>query len=154
MRQTIGVISDTHGLLRPEAREVLKGCDLIIHAGDICGHAIINALRSIQRTVFVLGNMDHGYPGGEIRATEVVEFATRRFYVLHDLDLLDLDPRAAELDAVIHGHTHQPDIAVRDGVLFLNPGSIGPRRRGRPVSMATVRVDQTGMHPEILVLEP
>ena len=154
MQQTIGVISDTHGLLRPEACELLKGCDLIIHAGDICGNTIINALRSIQRTVFVLGNMDHGYSGEEIRTTEVVEFAAKRFYILHDLYLLDLDPRAAEMDAVIHGHTHEPDIKVRDGVLFLNPGSIGPKRLGRPVSMATIRVHEAGMQPEILVFEP
>lgn len=152
MKATIGVISDTHGLLRPEAVGVLEGCDLVIHAGDICSRGIIFVLqRSIQRTVFVLGNTP--YPGIIIRETEVVEFAGKRLYVLHDLHALDLDPAAAGLDVVIHGHTHRPDITQKNGVLFLNPGSIGPKRHMTPVSMARIRIEGPDMHPEIIVFE-
>jgi uncharacterized protein len=153
MHGTIGVISDTHGLLRSKACEVLKDCDLVIHAGDICGREIINALQSIQRTVFVLGNMDRAYPEAGIRGTAFVEFAGKRIFVLHDLYMLDLDPQAAGLDAVIHGHTHQPDVTFKNDVLFLNPGSAGPKRPGRPVSMALIRIAGGVMQPEIILLE-
>lgn len=152
MKARIGVISDTHGLLRSEACRVLKTCDLIIHAGDICGQEVIDALQSIQRTVFVRGNMDRGSPGAAIQETEAVDFAGRHFYVLHDLHTLNLDPKAAGLDAVIHGHSHQPDITFKHGVLFLNPGSIGPKRFLLPVSMAVIRIDGQAMHPEIITL--
>lgn len=153
MSQTIGVISDTHGLLRDEALEILRGCDLVIHAGDICGREIIEALQSFQRRAFVLGNMDWPYPGTGINRTEVVDFAGKRFFVLHDLYMLDLDPQTAEVDVVIHGHTHQPDITSKQGVLFFNPGSIGPKRRGYPVSMGLIHVTDKTMQPEIVVLE-
>ncbi|HDQ39518.1 MAG TPA: metallophosphoesterase [Desulfonatronum sp.] len=153
MHATIGVISDTHGLLRNEACKILQGCDLIIHAGDICGREIITVLQSMQRAVFVLGNMDRVYPDAAIQKTEVVEFADKRFYVLHDLYTLNLDPAAAGLDAVIHGHTHLPDIIMKNGVLYLNPGSIGPKRRGRPVSMALIHIADGSMQPEILSFE-
>lgn len=153
MATTIGVVSDSHGLLREEVRDILKGCDLIIHAGDICGREIVKALQATQRTVFVRGNMDWCYPGLLLQESEAVEFADKHFYVLHDLHALNLDPRAAGLDAVIHGHTHQPDIAHKDGVLFLNPGSIGPKRRGHPVSMALIRIENGAMRPEIVTFE-
>lgn len=153
METTIGVVSDTHGLLREEAGDILKDCDLIIHAGDICGQEIIKALQAIQRTIFVRGNMDWHYPGLLLLESEAVEFADKHFYVLHDLHALHLDPQAAGLDAVIHGHTHQPDIFQKNGVLFLNPGSIGPKRHGHPVSLALIHIVDKGMRPEIITLE-
>lgn len=152
MSQRVGVISDTHGLLRPSALAALQGCDLILHAGDVCGPEIINALQAVQRTVFVRGNMDRFAPGNPMPGTEAVEFAGKRFYVLHDLYELDLDPRAAGLDAVIHGHTHIPNIAYKDHVLYLNPGSIGPKRFTLPVSMAFIRIEDGDMHPELITL--
>lgn len=148
----IGVISDTHGLLRPGALEILRTCDLIIHAGDICGQEIIADLEALRPCVFVRGNMDRFMPANPMQATAVVEHGGRRLYVLHDLSSLDLDPKAAGMDAVIYGHTHRPDIAFKDGVLFLNPGSIGPKRFTLPVSMAVMHMDHQSMHPEIITL--
>ncbi|GAB6060062.1 metallophosphoesterase family protein [Desulfonatronum parangueonense] len=152
MNQLIGVISDTHGLLRPSAVNILKNCDLILHAGDICGQEIIDALQALQRTVFVRGNMDRFPPGGPIHGTASVEFAGKHFFMLHDVSELDLDPIAAGIDVVIYGHSHSPDIAYRDGVLFLNPGSIGPKRFTLPISMAVIRIENQTLHPEIITL--
>ncbi len=152
MSRLVGVISDTHGLLRPSALAALQGCDLILHAGDVCGPEIIAALQDVQRTVFVRGNMDRPLSGNPMPKTEAVEFAGKRFYVLHDLYELDLDPKAANLDAVIHGHTHTPDIAYKDDVLYLNPGSIGPKRFTLPVSMAVIRIEKDTMHPKLITL--
>lgn len=152
MSERIGVISDTHGLLRPSALEVLQGCDLIIHAGDVCGQDIIDQLEAVQRTVFVCGNMDPPYPGRSLPASTVAEFAGKRFYVLHDVGMLNLDAGAAGMDAVIYGHSHNPDIAYKDDVLFLNPGSIGPRRFRLPISMAVIDLEHGYMRPEIITL--
>ena len=152
MSRLVGVISDTHGLLRPSALVALQNCDLILHAGDVCGPEIIVALQAVQRTVFVRGNMDRPASGSPMPRTEAVEFAGKRFYVLHDLYELDLDPRAAGVDAVIHGHTHTPDITYKDDVLYLNPGSIGPKRFTLPVSMAVIRIEDDAMHPELITL--
>ena len=152
MSRLVGVISDTHGLLRPSALAALQGCDLILHAGDVCGPEIIDALQDVQRTVFVRGNMDRFTSGTPMPGTEAVDFAGKRFYVLHDLYELDLDPKAAGLDAVIHGHTHTPDITYKDDVLYLNPGSIGPKRFTLPVSMDVIRIENDAMHPELITL--
>ncbi|PTN36712.1 metallophosphoesterase [Desulfonatronum sp. SC1] len=152
MSRLVGVISDTHGLLRPSALAALQGCDLILHAGDVCGRDIIATLQRVQRTVFVRGNMDRPSSGNPTAKTEAVEFAGKRFYVLHDLYELDLDPKAASVDAVIHGHTHTPDITYKDDVLYLNPGSIGPKRFSLPVSMAFIRIEDDAMHPELITL--
>jgi uncharacterized protein len=152
MSRRVGVISDTHGLLRLSAKEILKTCDLIIHAGDICGQEIIDALESIQHTVFVRGNMDRTYPGRTLRESEVVEFAGKHFYVLHNIYALDLEPKEAGMDAVIYGHSHCPDIFFKNGVLFLNPGSIGPKRFTLPIAMAIIDINDLTMHPEIITL--
>ena len=152
MSQIVGVISDTHGLLRPSALDAPRNCDLILHAGDICGQDIIDTLQAVQHTVFVQGNMDRLPHGGPIRRTASVTFGGKHFFVLHDLYELDLDPKAAGVDVVIHGHSHCPEIAYKDDVLFLNPGSIGPKRFSLPISMALIRIEGEAMHPEIITL--
>lgn len=150
--QRIGVISDTHGQLRPEAIDALKGVDLIIHAGDSGGEAILSELARIAPLHAVRGNCDFG-PLSSLPPDLVVETAAGMFYVLHDLYQLRLDPAAAEMAAVIHGHTHMPDIRHKDGVLYLNPGSAGPIRRGRPITMAVVDIDDQGqVLPSIITL--
>jgi uncharacterized protein len=149
----IGVISDTHGLVRPEALRALAGADLIVHAGDVGGPEVLDALLAVAPVVAVRGNNDRGGWASALAETEVVERYGRSFYVLHDLHALDLDPRAAGFDAVIAGHSHQPRIERRDGVLFLNPGSAGPRRFRLPVSVARLDVDAGGLEAEILTLD-
>ena len=121
--QQLGVISDTHGLLRPEALKALQGSELIIHAGDIGKAPVLKALRTLAPVLAVRGNTDRGDWAGELPRREVVALRGVQIYVLHNLLELDLDPAAAGLAAVISGHTHQPSISRRNGVLFLNPGS-------------------------------
>ena len=149
----LGVISDTHGLVRPEAVSVLRGSDLIIHAGDIGNHGVIDDLRGVAPTIDVRGNNDNGAWAAGLPATEVVEVGELLFYVLHEISLLDIDPVAAGFAAVVSGHSHKPSIQVRDGVLYLNPGSAGPRRFNLPVAVARVNVSGRWMRPEIVELE-
>ena len=137
---TVGVISDTHGLLRPEATEALKGSDLIVHAGDVGGAQILEQLRAIAPTFAVRGNVDTGEWAKVLPMTEVVIVGQLQLYVLHDFATLDLNPRAAGFSAVVYGHSHRPDAEVRHGVLYLNPGSAGPRRFTLPIAMAKLRV--------------
>jgi putative phosphoesterase len=134
----IGVISDTHGLVRPQALEALAGVELIIHAGDIGSPDVLDALRKLAPVVAVRGNNDRELWAKTIAETEVVEIGGRCIYVLHDLKELDLDPRASGFDAVIAGHSHKPSISHRDGVLYLNPGSAGPRRFRLPIALAKI----------------
>jgi uncharacterized protein len=139
-RIEFGVISDTHGLLRPEAVEALEGVDMIIHAGDIRNPEVLEALRVIAPVVAVRGNNDTDDWALTLPETEVVEVGCVALYVLHDVHALDLDPAAAGFDAVISGHSHQPAMARRHGVLFVNPGSAGPRRFKLPVSLARLSI--------------
>jgi len=148
----VGVISDTHGLLRPEALQALRGVDAIIHAGDICDPEILDQLRAVAPVTAVRGNMDWGGWTKDLPGTEVLEVGEAVFYVLHDLDELDLDPEEAELSAVVYGHTHIPDIRWKSGVLFLNPGSAGPVRGSKPVSLALVEVTANGLEPRLVTL--
>jgi putative phosphoesterase len=131
----IGVISDTHGLLRPEAVEALRGVEHIIHAGDIGAPEVLSALAEIAPVTAVRGNNDKGAWAGRIPATAVFEAPGLRIYVLHDVNELDLDPAAAGFGVVIAGHSHHPSQDERDGVLFFNPGSAGPRRFRLPISI-------------------
>ena len=149
----IGVISDTHGLVRPEALRALAGAELIIHAGDVGDADVLNALRTVAPVVAVRGNNDRGAWAEALAETAVVERAGRSLYVLHDVHALDLDPRAAGFDAVIAGHSHQPRLDRRDGILFLNPGSAGPRRFRLPVSVARLEIGVGGVEAEILTLD-
>jgi len=148
----IGVISDTHGLLRPEALEALAGAKLLIHAGDIGSPDILPALARLAPVEAVRGNVDIEAWARSIPETTVVEIQGRSLYVLHDLKQLDLDPRAAGFDAVISGHSHVPANEMRNGVLYFNPGSAGPRRFRLPVSVGRLWVSSTGIRVEIVML--
>ena len=150
--RVVGVISDTHGLLRPEVIMELTGSDLIIHAGDIGGPEILDRLRKIASVVAVRGNADRGPWAKALPTAESVRVAAMDLYVLHDVSDLDLDPRAAGFHAVISGHSHQPRIEHRNGVLFLNPGSAGPRRFTLPVSVARIHVRDSKLEVEIVQL--
>lgn len=136
----VGVISDTHGLLRPQALTALEGADLIVHAGDIGPPDILARLRMIAPTIAVRGNVDTSPWGRSLPASEVVEAAGRLLYVVHDRADLDINPRAGGFAAVIFGHSHRPEAVEHDGVLFLNPGSAGPRRFSLPISLAFLEV--------------
>ena len=149
----VGVISDTHGLLRPEAVAALDGSDLIVHAGDVGDPAILDALRAVAPVRAVRGNVDLGPWAGALPAVDVVEAAGRHLYVLHRLEDLDLDPAAAGFDAVIYGHSHRPGAERRGGVLYLNPGSAGPVRFRLPVSLARLTVEPDGLRHELVMLE-
>jgi len=134
--QTIGLISDTHGLLRPQALRALEGSDLIIHAGDVGDPEILEALKSIAPVFAVRGNVDKEPWAEALPETEVIETQTATIYMLHDVHALDLDPAAAGFHVVVSGHSHKPSRTEKDGVLFLNPGSAGPRRFDLPVTVA------------------
>src|SRR5262245_38222326 len=150
--QAIGVISDTHGLLRPEAIDALRGSDLIVHAGDIGGPDILEGLRQIAPVVAVRGNNDRQGWARDLNDTEVVRAGDTLLYLLHDLHELDLDPAAAGFKAVISGHSHRPDVKERAGVLYLNPGSAGPRRFSLPIAVARLRIDGNVLSAEIVEL--
>jgi len=135
----LGLISDTHGLMRPEALEALQGTDLIIHAGDIGDPAVLESLATIAPVRAIRGNNDRGAWAANFLATEaVVELGPHSIYVLHNLIELDLDPAAAGFTAVVCGHSHKPAVEKRGSVLFVNPGSAGPRRFKLPVTVATM----------------
>jgi putative phosphoesterase len=148
----VGVISDTHGLLRPEAVEALKGSELIVHAGDIGGPEIIEALRVIAPVVAVRGNNDRGRWAEEFPLYDVAEVGATHLYVLHDLKELDLSPEAAGFRVVVSGHSHKPLAEERRGVLYLNPGSAGPRRFTLPVTVARLNVNGGDATAEIINL--
>jgi putative phosphoesterase len=149
----LGVISDTHGLMRSEAIAALRGCDLIIHAGDVGKPEVLDRLREIAPTFAIRGNVDGGAWAERLPDTDIVEVGELLFYVVHNLADLDLDPPTAGFAAVVFGHSHQPAIETRDGVLYLNPGAAGPRRFKLPVSLARVRVEGREVRPEIVELE-
>ena len=150
---TVGVISDTHGLLRPEAVVALQGVERIVHAGDIGSPDVLTALERIAPVAAVRGNNDRERWAAAIPETEVVQIGGVALYVLHDLHALDLDPRAAGFAAVIAGHSHRPRLQERDGVLYLNPGSAGPRRFTLPISLARLTVAGPRVRAELLTLE-
>jgi hypothetical protein len=146
----IGVIADTHGLLRPEALKALRGVELIIHAGDVGGPEILEALRALAPVYAVRGNTDRGDFGRSLPPTQLVQVGEVQLYVLHELFCLDLDPAAAGLAAVIFGHSHRPHLERKDGVLYLNPGSAGPRRFTLPVTLALLKVRNNVLGAEFI----
>jgi uncharacterized protein len=148
----IGVISDTHGLLRPEALTALEGVEIIIHAGDIGNVRLLRKLERLAPVAAVRGNTDRGDWAGVLPQTRVVEVGGVHLYVLHELFCLDLDPAAASLAAVIYGHSHHPHMERQNGVLFLNPGSAGPRRFTLPVTLARIKLQGDCLHPELVEL--
>ena len=149
---TVGVIADPHGLMRPEAAVALAGSELIVHAGDVGSAEVLDTLREIAPVVAVRGNNDNGAWAVALPAAEIVEIGGIVLYVLHDLRELDLDPAAAKFHVVIAGHSHRPRIDRRNGVMFLNPGSAGPRRFTLPVAVARLRVHGGRVQVEIVEL--
>jgi putative phosphoesterase len=148
----IGVISDTHGLLRPEALAALQGSDYLIHAGDIGDPLILDKLAAIARLTAVRGNVDDGAWAQKIPTTNVLEIGEVSIYVLHSLQELDLKPEAAKFAAVIYGHSHVPKQEMRNGVLYFNPGSAGPRRFNLPVSVGRLLLTKGKLESEIVKL--
>lgn len=148
----IGIISDTHGLLRPEAVEALRGSQHIIHAGDVGDPAILQQLAAIAQVTAIRGNVDEEPWAKKLPATEVIELGGISIYVLHDLAKLDLKPKAAGFQVVIYGHSHIPKQETRDGVLYFNPGSAGPRRFELPVSIGKLIVSGGNVRGEIVTL--
>jgi hypothetical protein len=149
----IGVISDTHGLVRPEALAALRGVDRIVHAGDIGSADVLARLGAIAPVSAVRGNNDRGPWAEALLLTEVVPIGEVNLYLLHDLHDLDFDPRVAGFAAVISGHSHQPRVDEKDGVLYLNPGSAGPRRFRLPISLAHLTVAGTKVTARLVTLE-
>jgi hypothetical protein len=146
----IGIISDTHGLLRPEATRLLTESDHIIHAGDIGSLEVIEGLRRIAPITAIRGNIDAGQWAKGNRETELVALNGRTLYVLHNLKEIGLVPEASGIDIVISGHSHRPVIETKHGVLYVNPGSAGPRRFKLPITVATLVLSDRAICPEIL----
>jgi putative phosphoesterase len=152
----IGVISDTHGLLRPEALDALRGSDHILHAGDVGDANILDTLLKLAPVTAIRGNIDRAGRCAQLPATDIVELAGKNFYLIHDLNELDLDPVAAGIDVVVSGHSHKPAVDYgtgrNKGVLYFNPGSAGPRRFSLPVSIGMFEIDGSHIDPRIVTL--
>jgi len=142
--QKIAVVSDTHGLLRPELLSLLTGSDHILHCGDVGDPEILVTLSKIAPVTAIRGNIDTYGPCSKLPEIEVVTFAGKDIYMLHDVDQLDLDPAAAGFAAVLYGHSHKPTASTRKGVLFFNPGSCGPRRFNLPITCGFITVNENG----------
>ena len=152
MSFTLGVISDTHGILRPQAVKILETCNAIIHAGDIGSEEVLAALNAMAPIYAVRGNVDWESWSRDMPVNDVVEIAGYFFYIIHILENIDLDPAAAGINVVVSGHSHMPDLSRKDSVLYMNPGSAGPRRFTKPVSMGKIVIDDQGLHPEFIDL--
>jgi putative phosphoesterase len=148
----IGLISDTHGLLRPEAVDALRGCDHIVHGGDICGAHVLEALGDIAPVTAVRGNNDIGPWAAAIPERATVQLGPIRLHVLHDLADLDIDPAKEGVRVVVTGHSHKPVVAERGGVLYVNPGSAGPRRFKLPIALAELAVEGDSLKARIIEL--
>lgn len=148
----IGVISDTHGLLRPEAIKALRGSEHIIHAGDIGAPDIIPALERIAPVTAIRGNVDHDPWTRKFRETEIVDLAGLVIYIIHDLNALNLNPRAEGFAAVLSGHSHKPRQEVDEGVLYFNPGSAGPQRFRLPVTVGRLAIVDGKLNGNIIEL--
>jgi putative phosphoesterase len=149
----VGVISDTHGLLRPEALAALAGVDLIVHAGDIGSPAILAELGAIAPVIAVRGNNDGAAWAASIPEIATTEIAGSRLYVIHDFKMLAGDPAALGVDVIISGHSHRPSVQQRSGVVLLNPGSAGPRRFRLPIAVARLSLGPAGPRVEIVELD-
>jgi putative phosphoesterase len=149
---TIGLISDTHGLLRPEAVAALSGSDFIIHAGDIGKPEVLKGLARLAPVTAVRGNVDRGDWAVPLSPTEVLDAGGTYIYVVHNIAELDLDPVAAGFQAVVSGHSHQPAVHEKHGVLYVNPGSAGPRRFSLPVALGRLTISDGRIIPELIEL--
>jgi hypothetical protein len=150
----IGLISDTHGLLRPQAEAFLRGCERIVHAGDIGEASILEALGRLAPVTAVRGNNDRGGWAEALPQSEVLQIGEVFVYVLHDLAELELDPAAAGFQVVVCGHSHRPLVEKRDGVLYVNPGSAGPRRFSLPIAAAELHVSGASVEARLVELAP
>jgi len=149
----VGILSDTHGLLRPEVLPLLKGSDHILHLGDVGDPEILGALAKLAPVTAIRGNIDTHGPCAKLPETEVVQLAGHDFYLLHDVLRLDLDPAAAGFAAVLYGHSHKPEIRHHKGILYMNPGSCGPRRFNLPITVGRITIEASGqLKAEILNL--
>jgi putative phosphoesterase len=153
-RITLGVISDTHGLLRPEAVVALRSSDHILHAGDVGSPEILDALAKIAPVIAIRGNIDTGAWAHSLPETEVLELGGVSVYVLHDCGQLDLKPEAAGFRVIVYGHSHRPKIEENNGVLYFNPGSAGPRRFNLPVSVGRLSIEAGNVRAELIQLMP
>ena len=153
MSVLIGVISDTHNLVRPEAIAALRRSEMIVHAGDICRPEVLEELSRIAPVVAVRGNNDRGRWASGLPVSRTLEVGGFRIHVLHDLKELEVDPRAEGFHVVISGHSHRPRAERKDGVLFLNPGSAGPRRFKLPVAVAHLHVGKRGLRARIVEVD-
>ncbi len=149
----VGLISDTHGLLRPEAMAFLRGSDFIVHAGDIGHAAVLTELAAIAPVTAVRGNNDKGPWAETVRETEVLQVGQVCIYVVHDIAEIDRDPVAAGFDVVVSGHSHKPSVKEREGVLYVNPGSSGPRRFKLPVAVAELLVNGNSVRAKVVELD-
>ena len=149
----MGLIADTHGLLRPEAVRALQGSEVIIHAGDIGKAAVLAALRTVAPVTAVRGNVDKGLWAQRLSRTEFLVIGRVGVFVIHDLQELDIVPEAAGVDVVVSGHSHQPSLQERNGVIFVNPGSAGPRRFNLPVSLAILHAQGKSVDVRLVTLE-
>jgi putative phosphoesterase len=153
-QHVVGLISDTHGLLRPEAIDLLKGSDFIVHAGDVGAPEILVELARLAPVTAVRGNIDKGAWAQALPETDVLQVGEAAFvYLLHRIEDLDLDPAAAGLQAVVFGHSHKPGFHWKDGVLYVNPGSAGPRRFSLPISAGRLLVDGDKVSVDLMEME-
>ena len=150
----IGILSDTHGLLRPEALAALAEADHILHAGDVGDPTILETLRTLAPLTAIRGNIDTQGACSALPETEAIELDGRLFYLVHSLQDLDLDPVAAHISVVVSGHSHKASVEHRNGVLLLNPGSAGPRRFRLPVTLALLDTDSGTLRPDVVSLLP
>lgn len=137
----VGLISDTHGLLRPEVLDFLRGSDHIVHGGDVCDPSVLEALRALAPLTAVRGNNDRGAWAEGLRGSELVRLGEIFLYAIHDLAEIDIEPHAAGVRVVVSGHSHRPSVEERDGVLYVNPGSAGPRRFRLPIAAAELAIE-------------
>jgi putative phosphoesterase len=150
----VGLISDTHGLLRPEATASLQGCDHILHGGDIGAPDILKRLATLAPVTAVRGNNDTEAWAASLPATQLLELPAVRIYLIHNLDELELEPAAADIRVIVSGHSHRGLIRERDGVLYVNPGSAGPRRFRLPISVAQLEISGTHVAAKLIELHP
>jgi putative phosphoesterase len=148
----VGLVSDTHGLLRPEARAFLIGCDYIVHGGDVGDPGILEELATMAPLIAVRGNNDKEPWAARLRRTELIRVGNVFVYVIHDLAELDIDPRAADVRVVVSGHSHKPSVEERDGILYVNPGSCGPKRFKLPISVGEIVVSGGAVNARIVDL--
>lgn len=151
--KTIGVISDTHGLVRPEALDALRGTDFILHAGDIGAPEVLDSLRSIADVAAIKGNNDRDPWARRIPETAEVKLEAVKIYLIHNVRDLAIDPAGAGYRVVVSGHSHMPSIREQNGVIYLNPGSAGPRRFKLPIAVARLQVDRESVRAEIIPIE-